>query len=335
MIDFHAGEEDAVRTDPRKLEYSIAETKAQRKCSLRVRATATILPAKDFQAHLVAQRFERKPLLSKGVEQVLKLPPSRVEMASGGIVSELERLRAEESDAEEASEDAMDDAMNQLAATIGQGPGGETPEEEASVTSSAKRNAWLEGCRLPSQAIELMEEQTEDDIAELATLWAVTKLLMVPSRFIFFLCVANRVWTDRGVVTTQAILPSFPECIWDPRTDELTIDETQLKWVVDENRSLADCVKEYEEKLEKRLGGLEQGGLLTGRTLAEFSRRHLDPAIAAKIAKDADLPEEALMKVMKEEGGTAGMAVVRRSKSMYGQVDLMARSKARAKVGSN
>ena len=59
------------------------------------------------------------------------------------------------------------------------------------------------------------------------------------------------------------------------------------------------------------LDALEQGGLLTGRTLDAIRRKHVDPEVQKEVDANADMPEEALRKIM-----GAGEKLVRRSKTI-------------------
>ena len=74
------GQEDVVRTDPDRY-TRISTRKRYKDCVLfHVKCTATILSADDFRAHVLQQRFERKPLMAKGVACHGRLPPSQVEV---------------------------------------------------------------------------------------------------------------------------------------------------------------------------------------------------------------------------------------------------------------
>ena len=215
------GLEDVVRTDPDRYTRSINEKTQQRLCSIPVKCTATILAPDDFKAHVLQQRFERKPLMAKGVECHGRLPASSVEVAS--VV------------------DVSDDASAEL---------------------DKAANDWLEGSALPQRAIDLLEGQ------------------------------------DANVVDELAHMPFFPECVYDPATGELKIDERQQGFIVDPSRTLEEVVAEYDARNAKRMAELEGGGLLTGRCLAEFARRHLPEDKQKIVEREGLTRKDAVRKVM-------------------------------------
>ena len=227
------GEEDAVRTDPDRLCQTLRAKNEQRTCAIRVRCAATVLKSDDFKAHVLQQRFERKPLLAKGVACAGRLPASQVVE-------------------EPAEEPAADDASDAPSA--------------ASRAPDAAANDWLAGSALPQRAIDLLEGQEE------------------------------------GVVDELAHVPFFPGCVYDPGTGELRIDEAQQGFIVDPTRTLEDCVAEYDARNATRMAALEGGGLLTGRCLAEFARRHLPEAARAEVDREGRTTADAVRRVM-EKGG--------------------------------
>ena len=52
-------------------------------------------------------------------------------------------------------------------------------------------------------------------------------------------------------------MPFFPECVYDPATGELKIDERQQGFIVDPNRTLEEVVAEYDARNAKRMSELE------------------------------------------------------------------------------
>jgi len=298
------GEEDALRADPRKRD-GVSEDKAARSCRTHLRCSATILPSKDFRDHICRMRYERLPLLARGVTCEELLPPSRVEIEAGDVAERLvDEDRAKARHEAEAKQDVLaklfgvasrDDlgAPDGGAAAPppdGGGDGGDDDRESLAPSepgSSVARNDWLEGVQLPPEAISLVDGQFAEDAAELA------------------------------------ILPFFPECVWDPRTMELKLDAPQRRVVVDASLSLEECVAAYDARRSARMGVLEKGGLLTGRALDEFSRRRLSPRTMTKIASDALLPQDALDELNDDQGSDPGVG--KRSKTMV-FLDLKKRS---------
>ena len=140
------------------------------------------------------------------------------------------------------------------------------PVEDVSDNESEKLDAavndWLEGSALPQQAIDLLEGQ------------------------------------DDNIVDELAHLPFFPECVYDPATGELRIDERQQGFVVDPNRTLEEVIAEFEDRNAKRMSELEGGGLLTGRCLAEFARRHLPEDKQKIVEREGLTRKDAVRKVM-------------------------------------
>lgn len=228
------GEEDAVRTDPDRLCQTLRAKNEQRTCAIRVRCAATVFKSDDFKAHVLQQRFERKPLLAKGVACAGRLPASQV---------------VEEPTAEPPAADDASDAPS-----------------DASRAPDAAANDWLAGSALPQRAIDLLEGQ------------------------------------EAGVVDELAHVPFFPGCVYDPGTGELRIDEAQQGFVVDPTRTLEECVAEYDARNATRMAALEGGGLLTGRCLAEFARRHLPEAARAEVDCEGRTTADAVRRVM-EKGG--------------------------------
>ena len=85
---------------------------------------------------------------------------------------------------------------------------------------------------------------------------------------------------------------------YDPAPGELKIDERQQGFIVDPNRTLEEVVAEYDARNAKRMSELEGGGLLTGRCLAEFARRHLPEDKQKTIEREGLTRKDAVRKVM-------------------------------------
>jgi len=137
--------------------------------------------------------------------------------------------------------------------------------DDASEELDAAVNDWLEGSALPQQAIDLLEGQ------------------------------------DATVVDELAHIPFFPECVYDPATGELRVDERQQGFIVDPNRTLEEVVAEYDARNAKRMAELEGGGLLTGRCLAEFARRHLPEDKQKLVEREGLTRKDAVRKVMAKD----------------------------------
>ena len=81
-------------------------------------------------------------------------------------------------------------------------------------------------------------------------------------------------------------------------TGELKIDEQQQGFIVDPSRTLEEVVAEYDARNAKRMAELEGGGLLTGRCLAEFARRHLPEDKQKIVEREGLTRKDAVRKVM-------------------------------------
>ena len=103
---------------------------------------------------------------------------------------------------------------------------------------------------------------------------------------------------DATVVDELAHMPFFPECVYDPATGDLRIDERQQGFIVDPSRTLEEVVAEFDDRNAKRMSELEGGGLLTGRCLAEFARRHLPEDKQKLVEREGLTRKDAVRKVM-------------------------------------
>lgn len=265
------GEEDAIRAGPNARAPTDDEAALPRSCAVHVRCSATVLDHRAFRAHVCVARYERRPLLARGVLRIDALPPSRIQLEQGdgaerivandralhdheaalkkGVLAKLfgetppppaeaspERFRGGAASAS-AAESAADPASDSPEDGAEDGAPPPPPGEDLAESSSFVRNAWLDGVRMPPEAIRLLESQAAEDAADLAT------------------------------------MPHFPECVWDPRTRELSIDAEQRRVTVDPGASLEEVIARHDEARAERMGALEAGGLVSGRALAEFARR--------------------------------------------------------------
>ncbi|KAJ1458998.1 hypothetical protein M885DRAFT_512131 [Pelagophyceae sp. CCMP2097] len=255
------GREDELRSSATA--HAGDEAGEPRVCALHIQATATILGAREFRGHVCRMRYERKDLLQRGVSCVSALPVKRngnrdsvkvdddVSQSTATRLTEpsldasqesngLEALDVEASAGSQSNQD--DDDASEGDDDFDKHTGSYASDIDASVNFDDARQ--LDGCYLAPEALAALDLYDDEEARELS------------------------------------LLPSFPGCVYDPRTRVLRMDAPQRQHVVDPTRSLADILAEIQASNDQRMRSLEAGGLLTSRALQQLRDRFNGPNAA-------------------------------------------------------